>query len=111
VQPNYTYISHGISMSDGSIPPTGTSYDKTSGNWTLPTLLDGQSATLTVTTTIISPAVNWAEVIAVKEVDPDSRPASCNDSVSSCTEDDDASAPSADLSLTQSVSPFYDYSQ
>ena len=92
---NYTYISHGNTA--------GTTYSPTTGDWTIPELLDGASATLTVTTTIVSPAVNWAQVSAVIEVDPDSRPNNCSDTVLSCTEDDDASAPSADLSLTQSV--------
>ncbi len=97
---NYTYVSHG---STAGTTYTSTLGLPTSGDWTIPALLDGQSATLTVTTTIVSPAVNWAQVSAVTEVDPDSRPNNCSNTVLSCTEDDDASAPSADLSLTQSV--------
>ncbi len=66
---------------------------------------DGASATLTVTNTYSgSLAVNWAQVSDVNEVDPDSLPGNCLATVASCTEDDDASAPSADLSVTQSVS-------
>ena len=92
---NYTYLSHGYTG--------GTTYTPTTGDWTIPTLLDGASATLTVTTAIVSPAVNWAQVSDVTEVDPDSRPDNCENTVLSCTEDDDASAPSADLFVTQSV--------
>ena len=92
---NYAYVSHSTTV--------GTTYTPATGDWTIPALLDGASATLTVTTTIISPAVNWAQVSAVTQVDPDSRPGNCLNTVISCTEDDDASAPSADLSLTQSV--------
>jgi uncharacterized repeat protein (TIGR01451 family) len=92
---SYTYVS------DGS---TAGSYNSATGDWTIPALLDGDSATLTVTTTFSSSlAVNWAQVSAVKEVDPDSRPDNCSGTLSSCTEDDDAGAPSADLYMTQTV--------
>ncbi len=92
---NYTYLSHGYTG--------GTTYTPTTGDWTIPTLLDGASATLTVTTAIVSPAVNWAQVSNVTQIDPDSRPGNCENTVLSCTEDDDSSAPSADLFVTQSV--------
>jgi len=98
---NYTYVS------DGST--AGTTYDSVSGIWNVGTLLSGASATLTVTTTIVSTAVNWAEVWTVSEVDPDSVPRNCSPTgsppASPCIEDDDASAPSPDLSITNSVLP------
>jgi uncharacterized repeat protein (TIGR01451 family) len=81
------------------------SYNNSTGDWTIPTLLDGASATLTVTTTSVSSAVNWSQVTTVNEIDPNSVPGNCLNTVVSCKEDDDASAPSADLSLTQSVNP------
>gem|GEM_PF-725367 len=99
---NYTYVSHGYEA-DGSM--AGFSYTSASGAWVIPTLLDGDSATLTVTTTYSGALiVNWAQVSAVDEVDPDSLPGNCLDTTLSCKEDDDAGAPSADLSVTQSVS-------
>ena len=91
---NYTYISHGN---------TAGTYNSANGDWTLPTLADGASATLTVTTTTVLSAVNWAQVSATSAVDPDSLPANCSGTAPSCTEDDDAGAPSADLYLSQSV--------
>jgi uncharacterized repeat protein (TIGR01451 family) len=91
---NYTYVSDG---------ETAGTYTSSTGDWNIPTLPDGDSATLTVTTTIVSTAVNWAQVFAVTQVDPDSLPGNCSATVLSCVEDDDAGAPSADLSLTQSV--------
>ena len=101
---NYTYISHSSTAGTTYIPTPGL---LTSGDWTIPALLNGGSATLTVTTAIVAPAVNWAQVSDVIQVDPDSRPiagpSGCDSNIASCTEDDDASAPSADLSLTQSV--------
>lgn len=91
----YSYVSHGVT--------TGT-YNNATGEWTIPTLLDGQSATLTVTTAYAgSLPVNWAQVTAVNEVDPDSLPNNCSATITSCTEDDDAAAPAADLYLTHSV--------
>ncbi|MBI5963149.1 MAG: DUF11 domain-containing protein [Chloroflexi bacterium] len=93
---SYNYISHGN---------TAGTYNTATGDWTIPTLLDGASATLTVTTTTSgSLPVNWAQVSSVKEVDTDSLPNNCANTVNSCTEDDDASAPSADLSVAQFVS-------
>jgi uncharacterized repeat protein (TIGR01451 family) len=93
---NYSYVSRAI---------TAGTYDSATGDWTIPILLDGASATLTVTTTPPSGGtlpVNWAQVSAVDEVDSDSVPGNCT-STSTCTEDDDAGAPAADLSVTQSV--------
>ncbi|MBK9209032.1 MAG: DUF11 domain-containing protein [Anaerolineales bacterium] len=70
------------------------------GIWDVGNLADGASATLTITTTTVSSSllVNWVEVSASNQVDPDSVPTN-----NSRTEDDDASAPSADLFVTQSV--------
>ena len=45
-----------------------------------------------------------SQISAANEVDPDSLPGNCSNTVASCVEDDDASAPSADLSVTQTVS-------
>lgn len=87
---SYGYVSHSVSA--------GTSYDKVTGVWTVNSLVSGATATLIVTTTVISPDENWAEVSAVTEIDPDSLPNN-----GSRTEDDDAASPSADLSLTQSI--------
>lgn len=92
---SYTYVSHGS---------TAGTYNSASGDWTIPTLLDGVSATLTVTTTFSgSLSVNWAQVFDADQVDPDSAPNNCAGTISSCTEDDDAGSPAADLFLTQSV--------
>ncbi|CAG1003558.1 hypothetical protein ANAEL_03163 [Anaerolineales bacterium] len=91
---NYVYVSHGS---------TAGTYTMGTGDWTIPSLLDGASATLTVTTTFTSLSVNWAQVSGVNEVDPDSLPANCYGTITQCTEDDDASAPAADLSVTQTV--------
>lgn len=91
----YPYVSHGV---------TAGTYNNATGDWTIPILLDGESATLTVTTTYSSLAVNWAQISVVTEVDPDSIPGNCSNTMTSCVEDDDAGAPSADLTLTQSVS-------
>ena len=92
----YNYISH--NATEGSYTPT-------SGEWVIPSLLDGATETLTVTTSHSGTTrlVNWAEVKGVYEVDPDSLPSNCSNSATSCIEDDDAGAPSADLSVTQSV--------
>ena len=94
---SYLYVSHGL---------TAGTYAIDTGRWTISSLSDGASATLTVTTTpttLGSLPVNWAQVSAVGQVDPDSRPGNCQGNVASCIEDDDAGAPSADLYLTQSV--------
>jgi uncharacterized repeat protein (TIGR01451 family) len=67
--------------------------------WNVASLAKNTSKTLTVTTTYAgAPVVNWAEVSAVDQVDPDSVPNN-----NSRAEDDDAGAPSADLSITKSV--------
>ncbi|MBC7879209.1 MAG: DUF11 domain-containing protein [Anaerolineales bacterium] len=93
---SYTFVSAGSTA--------GSSYNSGTGDWTIPTLLDGASATLTVTTTTLGTLpVNWAQVSSVNEVDPDSLPNNCSSTVASCTEDDDAGAPAADLFLAQSV--------
>ena len=86
----YTFSSYGSTLGI---------YDNNTGIWTVGALADGASATLTITTTISgSLLVNWVEVSASGQVDPDSVPGN-----TSRTEDDDASAPSADLFVTQSV--------
>lgn len=86
----YTFVSYGSSQ--------GT-YDSGTGIWTVGTLTDGASAILTITTTTSgSLLVNWVEVSASDQVDPDSVPNN-----NSKNEDDDSSAPAADLFLTQSV--------
>ena len=86
----YTFVSSGATQG---------SYDSGTGIWTVGTLANGASATLTITTTASgSLVVNWVEVSASDQVDPDSVPNN-----GSMIEDDDASAPAADLFLTQSV--------
>ena len=75
-------------------------YNNSSGFWTVGSLADGANATLTITTNIIgSVLLNWVEISDSDQIDPDSVPNN-----NSRTEDDDACAPSADLSLTQAVS-------
>lgn len=88
---NYTYIS--------SSATPGTSYNSLTGQWTIGSLPDGATVTLVVTTTVVAIDENLAEVSAVNEVDPDSLPGN-----NSRTEDDDAATPSANLSLTKTVS-------
>jgi uncharacterized repeat protein (TIGR01451 family) len=90
VNTSYIYVSSGY--------PIGTTYDNNTGIWNIGTLASGASVTLTVTTVIVRLDENLAEVSTVIEVDPDSLPNN-----SSRTEDDDAGAPSADLSLTQTI--------
>jgi uncharacterized repeat protein (TIGR01451 family) len=91
---DYTHVSHSST--------TGT-YDDISGDWVIPTLLDGATATLIVTTTATNTPENWAQIYGVNEVDPDSLPDNCLGTVLSCREDDDAGGPSADLYLTQVI--------
>ncbi len=88
---NYTYVSD----------DSGGSYNSSTGIWTVGTVNNGASSTLRITATLInsSIAINWAEVWKSDQVDIDSVPG--NDSRNT---DDDASAPSADLRLAQSVS-------
>ena len=86
---SYSYVSHTASMG---------SYNSATGDWVVPTLANGATATLIVTTTVLVPEENLAEISAVIEVDPDSLPNN-----NSRTEDDDAASPSADLSLTQTI--------
>lgn len=92
---SYTFVSYGS---------TAGTYDSGTGDWTIPTLLDGATATLIVTTTTLgSIPVNWAQVSSVNAVDADSLPGNCSSTTTSCIEDDDAAAPAADLFLSQSV--------
>ncbi len=87
----YTFVSSGSTLG---------SYNSGTGVWTVGTLADGAGATLTITTTTSSSSllVNWVEVSASDEVDPNSVPNN-----NSRTEDDDSSAPATDLFLIQSV--------
>ena len=81
--------------------PSVGSYNATNGIWTLPTLATGSNATLRLTAVVntVDPATSTAEVIAVDQPDPNSRPGN-NDPA----EDDQASVtitvPAANLSLT-----------
>ncbi|MDJ0791011.1 MAG: SdrD B-like domain-containing protein [Acidimicrobiia bacterium] len=90
-----SYVTHSASQ--------GT-YDEPSGLWTVGTLPNGGSATLTIDAIVTgsSPGTNWAEITAASETDPDSTPGN-NDPA----EDDQDSAtwdPSAvDLELTKAV--------
>ncbi|MBP6209668.1 MAG: DUF11 domain-containing protein [Anaerolineales bacterium] len=87
----YTFVSYGSTQG---------SYTASSGEWNVGSLANGASATLTITTTMSSSLiVNWVEVKSSDQVDPDSVPNN-----NSRTEDDDSSAPSADLSVTQTAS-------
>ncbi|MBK6644844.1 MAG: lamin tail domain-containing protein [Anaerolineales bacterium] len=88
---NYTYIS--------SSATGGTTYNPLNGDWTIGSLPVGTTVTLVVTTIIVVIDENLAEISAVTEVDPDSLPDN-----NSRTEDDDAATPSANLSLTKTVS-------
>ena len=79
-------------------------YTSSTGLWTVGTINNGNSATLTVTATVASSSAktNTAEVTAADQFDIDSTP---NNHVA--TEDDQASAtvtpPAADLKLTKTV--------
>lgn len=86
---SYIYISDAVT--------TGT-YASATGIWTIPFLADGATATLVITTTVVAPNENWAEVNSVIEVDPDSLPNN-----NSRNEDDDAASPSADLNITKTI--------
>lgn len=83
------------------VSSSSSAYNSLTGEWDIPTLADGATATLIVTTTLVSANENWAEINDVTQVDPDSLPNNCS---SACREDDDAAAPSADLSITKIIS-------
>jgi len=86
----YAFVSYGSSQ--------GT-YASGTGVWDVGSLADGGTETLVITTNVLGPLkANWVEVSASQQVDADSVPAN-----NSKTEDDDASAPAADLYLNQSV--------
>ncbi len=91
---NYAYVSDNA----------GGAYNPYAGIWNVGSLTNGASATLNVTATLTTtPAtVNWAEVWTSDQVDIDSIPGN-----NSRSTDDDASAPSADLRLSMSVSDPY----
>ena len=95
---SYSYLSdNSASVSDST--GVATSYDSGTGIWDIGQINDGASMTLNITATVVSTAtVNWAEVWTVDQVDIDS--VSGNSSQNS---DDDASAPSADLRLDQTI--------
>ena len=59
-----------------SSSPSIGQYDATTGRWTLATLPAGASATLGIEAAVTSatPATNVAEVVAVRQFDPDSQP-------------------------------------
>ncbi len=87
---SFTYVS------DNS----GGTYNSTTGIWAVGSVTSGTSKTLTITTTVnsVTLGINQAEIYQSSEIDPDSVPGN-----NSKIEDDDASAPSADLYLTMSV--------
>ena len=60
-----------------SAPQGGTTFDRTSGRWTIPFLANNDSVTLTLVTQVdtVGDKTNQAEVIASSEFDPDSTPA------------------------------------
>jgi uncharacterized repeat protein (TIGR01451 family) len=88
-----------------SATPSGTStYNQTTGVWTVGTVTTAAPATLAIVATVTSLTAidNVAEVTAVNEADPDSTP---NNGVATEDDQDTASvdAVSADLSLTKDV--------
>jgi len=87
----YTFVSYGST--------DGNDYNSSTGIWDVGVLAEGGTETLVITTNIVGNLVaNWVEVYASDQVDVDSVPNN-----KSKTEDDDASAPRADLYLTQTV--------
>lgn len=91
----YTFVSYGSTQGiyDSSLG------NATSGIWDVGSLAEGETETLIITTNIVgSLMANWVEVFASGQVDFDSVPNN-----NSKTEDDDASAPRADLKLTKTV--------
>lgn len=87
---NYSYLSD----------DSGGAYNSSTGIWTVGTVNNGSTRTLKITATLIisSIAVNRAEVWKSDQIDIDSIPGN-----SSTSTDDDASAPFADLRITQTV--------
>ena len=89
---------------DDSTAPAGTTYNETTGVWTIPTLASAATATLTITATATTAGLksNIAQVTASDQLDADSTP---NNSVA--TEDDqdnaDVTPQSADLSVVKEV--------
>ncbi|MEX2026366.1 MAG: DUF11 domain-containing protein, partial [Pirellulaceae bacterium] len=85
-------------------PPAGTTYNQTTGEWTIPSLASGASATLTLTATATSSSVqtNTAQVTASDQFDPNSTPGN-----NVGTEDDqdsiDVTPQVADLSVIKEV--------
>ena len=85
-----------------SSTPSQGSYNSSNGVWSIGTIPNGGSATLSITATVnVLSVTNSAEITASLAADPDSTPANA-----STTEDDDASVPltvlaDADVSLTK----------
>jgi len=79
---------------------SGGSYNSVSGIWTVGGLANGASASLNINATAVVDGVgtNWAEVWTSDQSDPNSTPGD-----NSKTSDDDAGAPTADLSIVKSV--------
>ncbi|TWT53953.1 Large cysteine-rich periplasmic protein omcB precursor [Rubripirellula amarantea] len=91
----------GLTLNDAD-PGAGTSFNTTSGIWTVPSLAAGSSIQLVLNTTVGNQVsiVNTAEVIAADQVDSDSQPNTGNDG-----QDDFASVtltpPRADLEVSK----------
>jgi large repetitive protein len=84
--------------------PSAGTYDETTGVWTVGTIDNGDSETLTIVVTVTGtlPILNSAEVTAVNEFDPDSTP---NDGQGDDFDSETLAAPpSADLSLDKQAS-------
>lgn len=80
---------------------SGGAYNSSTGIWNVGSISNGATRTLRVTATMISSSlgINWAEVWEADQIDTDSLPGN-----SSTAEDDDDSAPEADLRISQAVS-------
>ncbi len=105
---NFVQVKDGLPKGIGFISSSSTvgSYNPNNGIWDLPTLANGETATLTITTKVLvaSSLQNKAEVVASDTKDPDSVPNNFSGS-----EDDEGSAnvdvEMIDLSLMKTVSP------
>ncbi|HEA21183.1 MAG TPA: DUF11 domain-containing protein [Pricia antarctica] len=100
----YTYVADTGNTANGT-------FDSTSGNWTLPALTNGNSASITITTTVNPPAgisgeyTNSAQVVSAGNFDSDSAP---NNDDGDQSEDDEASVSIipqvADLEVNNTIS-------
>ncbi|MBK9335051.1 MAG: DUF11 domain-containing protein [Lewinellaceae bacterium] len=91
-------------MSYVTSSPSQGSYNNISGLWTIGTVANGGSATLTITATVTSPGAktNYAQVNTSDQFDPNSVPG--DDSITDDDDDDETLTPQvADLSLTKTV--------